>query len=346
MPLELVCCQKDGTDLWTCVRCLNFIFRQSSFGTVNKFVSFVDKCLILNRSSKIIKFLLDFQKYDDKTHLHSKILDIWICYVTRVHVEELSIGLYEDSYVLGTSSVNDDALVRNYTLPKDLFSCSSLTKLYMSHCNVALHGVITWTLLKSLSIRRTRLSDEVIQKIVSGSPALEFMEICDCSGLNRLEITSASLRKVVIKDYWVSKEVDTSLEIFAPNSLSLDVLGSIATKCTLVDVSSLVSANMAFQMDKGMFKDDNAKFDKYYKESRDLLRQLLNDLRHVKELTLGFWRFQVRSLAAFCFLLYNLLIAIELFILHFIQSLKTFDLFHTNFSFGFLVIIMPCPVSF
>ncbi|KAH7513243.1 hypothetical protein FEM48_Zijuj12G0176500 [Ziziphus jujuba var. spinosa] len=290
--------------LWTFVPALSYnLERTSCCKNVDEFVSFVEKTIILNKSSKMFKFLLNFQQHFGEcymVHLDSKVLDIWTRFATKANVEELCLALYEDDF--GLRCTMDYNLHMNYSLPKHIFGCSSLTKLYLSHCNIVPHGVITWTLLKSLSIKNTKVSDDVMQKVLSGSPALEVLEIRRCAGINRLDITSASVRKLVIEDYWIWNKDDISfiypsseiLEILAPNIKVLELLGHFGTKCQLVDVSSLVSAHIGFELNKRLVAvPDSTRAAKYYKESQNMLRELLSSVRFVKELTLGAWCFQI-----------------------------------------------------
>lgn len=276
--------------LWTSIPCLSFNLEGTPCKTVDQFIFFVQNTLILNRSSKIFKFHIDFEEHWRGFHvkLDSKVIDTWIRFATRADVEELSLGLYDSL---------KEKLTCNYQLPGHIFACSSLTKLHLSRCNIVPHGVITWTLLKSLSIKTTELSDDVMRQVFSGSPILEVLVISQCVGLNRLDITSTSLRKLVIEDYCLLEKPDssfvyTTLEIFAPNILALEILGYFGKKCRLVDVSSLVSVHVGFELDR-MHICDHTSIIKYYKESQNMLRELLSALRRVKELTLGLWCLQV-----------------------------------------------------
>ncbi|KAH7513249.1 hypothetical protein FEM48_Zijuj12G0177200 [Ziziphus jujuba var. spinosa] len=123
-------------------------------------------------------------------------------------------------------------------------------------------------------------------------------------GLNLLDIASNSMKKLVIESYWSWKRDDinlvyTSLEIFAPNIQVLEVLGHFGTKCQLVDVSSLVSAHIGFELNRPMGLctiSHLSKAAKYDRERQSMLRELLSGVRHVKELTFGFWCLQVNTL--------------------------------------------------
>ncbi|KAF3441155.1 hypothetical protein FNV43_RR15066 [Rhamnella rubrinervis] len=199
--------------------------------------------------------------------LDSKVIDIWIRFGTRADVEELSLGLYED--------FNKNRHV--------ITNCPD--KLYLSRCSISPHGVITWTLLKSLSINTTELSDDVMRKVFLGSPILEVLVISQCGVLNRLDITSISLRKLVIENYCLLEKPDTrlaytTLEIIAPNILALELLGYFGKKCRLVDVSSLVSVHVGFELDRPHICDHTS-IVKYYKESQNMLRELLSALRRI-----------------------------------------------------------------
>ncbi|KAA8515354.1 hypothetical protein F0562_018416 [Nyssa sinensis] len=74
----------------------------------------------------------------------------------------------------------------------------------------------------------------------------------DYDAFLRLDVTSPSLRTLKLKDFWYSCDDDDGalLEILAPNLRSLEISGYLYTmKCRLVNVSSLVDANLSFDLD-------------------------------------------------------------------------------------------------
>ncbi|KAL7243865.1 hypothetical protein ACSBR1_016144 [Camellia fascicularis] len=180
-----------------------------------------------------------------------------------------------------------------HRLPQRLFTNSSLAILSVLNCVVAPSGDVNWRSLKSLSVEYVLLSDEMIVKILSGCPVLEFLKINSCSGTSRLDINSASLKRLVI--VFVFRNSDESmLEISAPNLQSLKLLGHfLLIKCRLVNVSSLVLAHLGFTFDGTSGQDI---IDDYEKQ-RNQLGELLERLQHVKEIQLGNWCIQVLLIA-------------------------------------------------
>ncbi|KAF7121346.1 hypothetical protein RHSIM_Rhsim13G0171000 [Rhododendron simsii] len=85
---------------------------------------------------------------------------------------------------------------------------------------------VDWNSLKNLSIGHMILSDEVIQKILVGSPVLKILELYYFRGVSHLHFSNASLKMLILREYWDhSNNLDDSeLEIFAPNLQSLEML--------------------------------------------------------------------------------------------------------------------------
>lgn len=78
-----------------------------------------------------------------------------------------------------------------------------------------------------------------------GCPKLKYLKLDNCCQVNRLDIMSASLRKLVIDNYFMGGSDDPvfELEIVAPKIESLQILGYFCMrKCRIKDVSSLVEA--------------------------------------------------------------------------------------------------------
>lgn len=122
-------------------------------------------------------------------------------------------------------------------------------------------------MLKKLSIGYVKLNDGVIGKILSGSSVLENLELYYFDGITRLHLVNASLKKLILREFW-EEEVDMDeeedehysvLEILAPNLLSLEILGCFGRpNCWLADISSLVDATLScdFTIDDDDLDDD------------------------------------------------------------------------------------------
>ncbi|KAK9286963.1 hypothetical protein L1049_015371 [Liquidambar formosana] len=235
-------------NLWTFVPNLHFTCISFHSHDISKFVTVVDQTLTLHKGCGLKKFTVNFE-YENSFASH---VDSWVRFATRANVEELCLDLYG----LRDPSVNED----HYALPQDLYTNSSITKLSVSFCDIVLRGSIGWKSLKSLSIRFTRLSEDVIQKILVGSPVLEFLDLDGFIGFNRLDIGSVSLRKLVVRDYWdLTREgVYSSLEISAPNLQSLSILGRMCRKkFRLMNIQSLVECNLKFGLEVYYEDSDN-----------------------------------------------------------------------------------------
>ena len=107
-----------------------------------------------------------------------------------------------------------------YRLPQYLYANEFVSELDLSFCKIKPIGLLHWTSLKRLCIRKSAVCEDVIRKVLMGSPRLEYLELNDCYEFNRLDIVSESLRKLVIDSCLVgmleSEEHKLELEIVAP----------------------------------------------------------------------------------------------------------------------------------
>ncbi|XP_028074333.1 putative F-box/LRR-repeat protein At5g02930 [Camellia sinensis] len=142
---------------------------------------------------------------------------------------------------------------------------------------------------QALSLEYVKLCDELIAKVLSGCPVLEFLELNSFTGINHLNIDSVSVKKVVIQHSVVVRNDESVLEISAPNLQSLELLGTFhRRKCRLVNVSSLVEANLSLTFDETCGRDSEDDNLKQWNQ----LKELLEGVQHVKELQLGTWCIQ------------------------------------------------------
>ncbi|KAA8519872.1 hypothetical protein F0562_014038 [Nyssa sinensis] len=194
--------------LWTSVP--NLVFRRSGSWNegIRQFVSFVNRTLLLYGCSNVRKFYIDFEY---QKCFESRV-NCWVRFATRHNVEELDLHFDGE----------------DYALPQFIYSYSLLKRLNLRLCEVVPNGVIDWRLLKNLSISDARLSNDLIEKILSGSPK----------------------------------------------------------KVSGEDVSSLVEITLNFRL-LTVFEDEN-----HYEEYRYMLRAILENLHHVKQLTIGTWCIQ------------------------------------------------------
>ncbi|KAA8515356.1 hypothetical protein F0562_018414 [Nyssa sinensis] len=102
--------------LWASVENISFKNRYSGYSTVdkrvNKFITFVDKALVLSTSSNIRKFSLDFA-YERR---FAPNVNLWVRFAMQKNVEELQLNLYNqcpdfrfqsEENIMGTSRDSD-----------------------------------------------------------------------------------------------------------------------------------------------------------------------------------------------------------------------------------------------
>lgn len=141
------------------------------------------------------------------------------------------------------------------------------------------NGAVAWKSLKSLSISTVDLTEDAIEMILSGSPALEFLKINACRQMKNLNINFAGVKTLVIQNC-NAEFSDLLLEISAPYIQSLHILGTTYGRgFQLINVSSLVTA-----------KNNYYSYALYH-----CAKQLLESLHHVKEINLGPYCIQVCS---------------------------------------------------
>nr|GFB18833.1 hypothetical protein [Tanacetum cinerariifolium] len=134
--------------------------------------------------------------------------------------------------------------------------------------------------LPMFALDQSYLSEGLIQNILSGSPLLETLELKDCYGFSRIDITSKSVKNFVFSRF---RDYGDIFEINAPYIVSLTIADDLwLSKLLLVDVSCLVKAHLDYKLDEN--------FEPIWEWEvlhEDLLEGLILDLRHVKELKIG-----------------------------------------------------------
>ncbi|MCD7463521.1 hypothetical protein HAX54_050779 [Datura stramonium] len=265
--------------LWTCIH--SFIFRDRNYNKVENFISFVDHVLTHSTCSKIKKFQLYFHHTEWK--LESKISQ-WLSFAVENKVEDVVL----DSY-----PCDDDP---SYELPLSMYTCSSLVTLYLSHWVFDERLTIAWNSLKSLTLHSTELEDDDVVMLLSSCPALETMELLFCEGCHRLEFTCSNLKSLTL----ISPSQPLfggydCLEIFAPYLQHLDISGELFDfKCRLVNVSSLVTANLTFNIccitdgwEEDDIEEDSCR--DHHQDIRNLVLDYLEKLSHATELIIESW---------------------------------------------------------
>ncbi|KAE9461825.1 hypothetical protein C3L33_06300, partial [Rhododendron williamsianum] len=244
--------------LWTFLPSLVFYYYESDddrgegedfrLARNTEFVTFVEKTLFAS-NCKLKKFEVDFY-YGPR---FASNVDSWTRFAVGKGVEELDLQLCPD------------ATDTEYELPQLLYDNSWFKELRFSHCRVIPEGNVAWYSLKKLSIGHVEFSNDVIERVLTGSPVLETL----------------TLESV--------KSDDSGLEISAPYLLSLEMSGSLGCNCRFTNISSLVDA--VFNCNIECFEEDND-----YERIRNIVVVFLASLVHVKNLTLGTWAIEVLSI--------------------------------------------------
>nr|GEV43617.1 hypothetical protein [Tanacetum cinerariifolium] len=269
------CLSKRWRPLWTLLPNLIFINDINTPDAESRcyFFSCVDKTITQSSGShlKLNKFQLH-SIYDCQ---YESQVNKWIRDAINWNVQDLNLSLW-DYYFPFAKIVLDELLFNN----------SILTHLKLACFFVNPTGTLSWKNLKSLYISLTDLNEDLIQNILSGSPLLETFTLDNCYGFKHLDITSKSVKKLVItRDTYFGYGLSI---LKAPNILSLKIQGSlILWKIALLDLSSLVEAHLDYTDDDDGI--DNGEVEEH------MLEACIQSLVHVKELKLGLMCSEVLS---------------------------------------------------
>ncbi|KAF7121101.1 hypothetical protein RHSIM_Rhsim13G0173000 [Rhododendron simsii] len=237
----------------------------------SEFVAFVGRTLF-SSDCKLRKFEVDFH-YEPR---FASNVDSWTRFVAGKGVEEL--------YLLLLPELGEDG---SYELPQLLYDNYWFKELHFSCCRVIPRGNVAWYSLKKLSIGYVTFSDDVIERILAGCPALETLELHNFEGFSRLAVTNSCMKKLILRDFLDISD-DSGLEISAPYLLSLEMSGVLGKRCRFTNISSLVDA--VFNCHFACFEQDRAND---YERIQNIVVVFLASLLHVKNLTLGTWAIEV-----------------------------------------------------
>ncbi|CAN6837943.1 unnamed protein product [Brassica oleracea] len=159
-------------------------------------------------------------------------INSWIEFAMSRRVQDLSLTFFNH---------------RKYTFP-DFFNLSSSIEqlsVKLRDRHMIPGATVSWESLRNLSLRRCRIRDESIVKIISGCPKLEFLALYYCGVFNCLDLSkSLSLTRLEMKHHrWGSRPT----KIIAPNIHYLRL--ETSDTCNLVDVSSLTEAYLDIGID-------------------------------------------------------------------------------------------------
>ncbi|GJW76510.1 thiamine thiazole synthase, chloroplastic-like protein [Tanacetum coccineum] len=211
--------------------------------------------------------------------------EIWIRYAITRNVEDVDLWLQG----VGVGQ-------KEFTFEDELFfKTSCITRMTLTYCQFnPPNDAISWERLECLCLYYVTLDEDMIEKISSGSPCLESLELKNCHGYRRIDDTSRSVKKLVFSYYYYRNEEDyiDCIKINAPYISSLTIKGEVEVELVLLDVSSLIKAELDYCIDPGMSDDMT---------HEEMLRGLLESFDHVKDvISNDFWRRPMSSLCLGC----------------------------------------------
>ncbi|CAA0812084.1 Unknown protein [Striga hermonthica] len=133
-----------------------------------------------------------------------------------------------------------DFLEQYYELP-DVLSTSYLANLELTACDIRSCEQINLPALRVLSLHNVLLSDEAIERILTGCPFLEDLSVVDCHGFRQLNSKNPNLKKLML-DVAVNSWI---VFVECPHVVSIRITGWIEG-VFLHHVSSLVEASVDY----------------------------------------------------------------------------------------------------
>ncbi|GJX87480.1 ribonuclease H-like domain-containing protein [Tanacetum coccineum] len=233
------------------------------------YISFIDNTINQCPANlNLKKFKLDIDLNSEfKSRANS-----WIRYAIRRNVEEIDLCLF------------DVGVGQGFTFEDELFfNTSCITRMTLSFCRFnPPNGAISWERLECLCLYDATLDEDMIEKILSGSPCLESLDLNDCHGFRRIDVTSKSLNKLVFSEYCsdAASEEDyiECIKINAPYISSLTIKGELYLReLVLLNVSSLVEVDLKYSIS----------YEEFVKFAEEIFRGLLESLGHVENITFG-----------------------------------------------------------
>ncbi|XP_065872717.1 F-box/LRR-repeat protein At5g02910-like [Euphorbia lathyris] len=185
---------------WTRVPVLIFDFAGMYSVESSVMSRFIDCTLIRHNCSKIKKFYLQYyNKSKDDLEYTEKIYFATTKDVEELDLISLSLGLY--------------------ILPEFLFNTASLVKLTTYNCTFMPSGKVNWGCLTELYMDECKLTDQVMEHVLSGSPLLKSLEVSSCSQFDKFVIASKSMKRLVLLDV----SIRNVIEISCPNLEELSI---------------------------------------------------------------------------------------------------------------------------
>ncbi|CAH9140406.1 unnamed protein product [Cuscuta epithymum] len=248
--------------LWAELRNLEFGFyhwgKSKETKNTSDFVAWVNSIIATRRGNYLEKLRVTF-KYED---CFAPDVDNWLEFAIKSKVKELDLG----------TSFSKDL----YILREMMYYNLSLTSLYLEGCILDPKRTIVWSSLTTLHLSRVDLPEYVVEKILSGCPVLNSLNLSMCRGFTCLEINSKNLCKLRV---WESEEgSEPLLQISAPYLKDLNLwLSHRQRQLKLKNISSLVSASF----------DYSDSFGHLTSEDVSNTKEVFEKIQHVEELNLG-----------------------------------------------------------
>ncbi|CAH9078980.1 unnamed protein product [Cuscuta europaea] len=250
--------------LWAEIRSLEFDFydwgKSKETKNTADFVAWVNRIIATRRGNYLEKLKVSFE-YED---CFATDVDNWLEFAIKNKVEE---------FTLRTNYSKD-----LYILPEMMYCNLSLTSLSLEGCILDPERTIVWSSLTKLELSRVDLPEYVVEKILSGSPVLNSLELSMCWGFTCLEINSKNLNKLVVSESEEEEGSEPFLQISAPYLKDLNLwLCPTQSQLKLKNISSLVSASFNYSDPFGHLTSEDVSNTK----------EVFEKIEHVKELHLG-----------------------------------------------------------
>ncbi|KAL3634856.1 hypothetical protein CASFOL_021910 [Castilleja foliolosa] len=155
---------------------LNVEFRYNWFARKNVFFSFLDRTLqrYLDQNLSLQKFLV-YNEYE----VDFVLLQKWIpVLIMNIGVRSFNISFHESSNF--------------FPLPLVVFQSESLVELHLQRCDLKIlestYNVVMLKNLQTLRLHYVYITDEIFEKIISGCPLIENLDMFMCSGFKSIKL--------------------------------------------------------------------------------------------------------------------------------------------------------------
>nr|XP_051201543.1 putative F-box/LRR-repeat protein At5g41840 [Lolium perenne] len=114
-------------------------------------------------------------------------------------------------------SVPSPSLLR-YTVPRGLFSCSTLRTLRIGPCRLSLPSAVSLPSLQELLLTRISDTEELVQRLISGCPRLVDLTLESCNAVTMLSLLDTRLRRLALRCCHNISHVVVDVSELAPSS--------------------------------------------------------------------------------------------------------------------------------